>query len=121
MIKPESVRIDHVARLAGVSVATVSRALSNPGRVKKETVAIVLEAVAKLGYVAHGHARALASQKSRTIGAVIPSLENAIFANTTFALQKVLGENGYMLLVACSEYDLGVEVDLEAQPALDWE
>lgn len=112
MIKPESVRIDHVARLAGVSVATVSRALSNPGRVKKETVAIVLEAVAKLGYVAHGHARALASQKSRTIGAVIPSLENAIFANTTFALQKVLGENGYMLLVACSEYDLGVEVDL---------
>lgn len=111
MLKSGSVRIDDVARLAGVSVATVSRALSNPGRVKKETVAIVLDAVSKLGYVAHGHARALASRKSRTIGAVIPSLENAIFANTIYALQKVLGEHGYMLVVACSEYDLAVEVE----------
>lgn len=110
MSKQTSVRIDDVARLAGVSIATVSRALSNPSRVKKETVATVLDAVSKLGYVAHGHARALASRKSFTIGAVIPSLENAIFANTIFALQKVLGERGYMLVVACTEYDLEVEV-----------
>ncbi len=102
-------RIDDVARLAGVSNATVSRAMTNPGRVNPETLRLVLDAVAKLGYVAHGHARALASRKSNTIGAVIPSLENAIWANTTYALQKVLGENGYMLLVACSEYDLAVE------------
>ena len=111
MTKPNSVRIDDVARLAGVSIATVSRALSNPTRVKKETLAIVREAVTKLGYVAHGHARALASRKSHTIGAVIPSLENAVFANTIFAMQKVLGEHDYMLVVACTEYDLNVEVE----------
>ena len=94
MGKQSSVRIDDVARLAGVSIATVSRALSNPSRVKKETVVTVLDAVSKLGYVAHGHARALASRKSFTVGAVIPSLENAIFANTIFALQKVLENAG---------------------------
>lgn len=105
-------RIDDVARLAGVSIATVSRAMSNPDRVRPETLQTVHEAVKKLGYVAHGNARALASKKSRTIGAVIPSLENAIFANTTFALQKVLGEGGYMLVVACNEYDPKTEVNL---------
>lgn len=102
-------RIHDVARLAGVSIATVSRALSQPSRVRPQTLQTVRDAVAKLDYVAHGHARALASRRSNTVGAVIPSLENAIWANTTFALQKVLGENGYMLLVACSEYDLAVE------------
>jgi LacI family transcriptional regulator len=102
-------RIHDVARLAGVSTATVSRALSNSALVRPKTLKRVYGAVTKLDYVAHGHARALASRRSHTIGAVIPSLENAIWANTTFALQKVLGENGYMLVVACSEYDLAVE------------
>jgi LacI family transcriptional regulator len=102
-------RIHDVARLAGVSIATVSRALTIPSRVHPETLERVQDAVTKLDYVAHGHARALASRRSNTVGAVIPSLENAIWANTAFALQKVLGENGYMLVVACSEYDLAVE------------
>lgn len=102
-------RIHDVARLAGVSTATVSRALSHPSLVHPKTLQRVHGAVAKLDYVVYGHARALASRRSDTIGAVIPSLENAIWANTTFALQKVLGENGYMLVVACSEYDLAVE------------
>lgn len=66
----------------------------------------------KLGYLPHGAARALASRCTHTIGAVIPSLENAIFANTAFALQKVLDDNGYVLIVACNEYDLRTEVRL---------
>lgn len=107
----QKARIDDVARLAGVSTATVSRAMSHPSRVRPETLRIVKEAMAKLGYVALGHARALASRRSHTVGAVIPSLENAIWANTAFALQKVLGESGYMLVVACSEYDLAVEAE----------
>lgn len=102
-------RIHDVARLARVSTATVSRALSNPSQVRPGTLKRVQDAVTKLDYLVHGHARALASRRSNTIGAVIPSLENAIWANTVFALQKVLGENGYMLVVACSEYDLAVE------------
>lgn len=63
-----------------------------------------------LGYVAHGAARALASRRTRTIGAVIPTLDNAIFANTTHALQRTLDGAGYTLLLASHEFDPEVEV-----------
>lgn len=93
-----------VARLAGVSTATVSRAVSRPDQLRADTLELVHEAIRKLGYVAHGSARALAARRTETIGAIFPSL-GEIFASTTFALQKVLAESGYMLLVACNEYD----------------
>jgi LacI family transcriptional regulator len=98
-----------VARLARVSTATVSRALTLPQKVKPHTLSRVREAVQTLGYVAHGAARALASRRTRTIGAVIPTLDNAIFANTTHALQKTLDEAGYTLLLASHEFDPAVE------------
>lgn len=96
--------VKDVARLAGVSTATVSRAVSRPERLRPDTLDRVHKAIQKLGYVAHGSARALAARRTRTIGAIFPSLDE-IFATTTFALQKVMAENGYMLLVACNEYD----------------
>jgi LacI family transcriptional regulator len=106
----KTVKLSDVARLARVSTATVSRAISLPRKVKPLTLARVQEAVRSLGYVAHGAARALASHCTHTIGAVIPTLDNAIFANTTHALQKTLDEAGYTLLLACHEFDAAVEV-----------
>ena len=99
-----------VARDAQVSAATVSRALSNPSKLRPETLARVLAAARTSGYVLDGAARALRERRSRTIGAVIPTLDNAIFANATHALQKTLERGGYTLLVACHEYDLVAEV-----------
>lgn len=98
-----------VARLAGVSIATVSRALSSPDKLKPNTLHQVQSAIAKLGYLSHGIARALASKRTYTIGAVFPSLD-AIFANTTYALQKALAEKGYTLIVSCDEYDPQIEL-----------
>jgi len=98
-----------VARLARVSTATVSRALSLPHKVKPLTLARIEQAVQSLGYVAHGAARALASRRTHTVGAVIPTLANAIFANTTQALQKTLDGAGYTLLLASHEFDPVVE------------
>jgi LacI family transcriptional regulator len=112
MTRRAHARIDDVARLAGVSIATVSRAMTKPSQVREETLATVREAVRKLGYVAHGHARALASRKSRTIGAIVPTIQNSIFAETIFALQKTVRAEGYVLVVACNEYDLGGEIGL---------
>ena len=79
-----------VARLAGVSTATVSRALNSPDRVDPQTRRRVLEAVAKLRYVPHGAARSLRSRRSKMIGAVVPSFDYALYARTTSALQAVL-------------------------------
>src|SRR5688572_31981817 len=105
----KTAKLSDVARLARVSTATVSRALTCPGKVKPATAARIRQAVQALGYVAHGAARALASRRTQTIGAVIPTLDNAIFANTAHALQKTLDDAGYTLLLACHEFDSEVE------------
>ena len=102
-------KLADVARLARVSTATVSRALTLPEKVKPATVVRIRQAVEALGYVAHGAARALASRRTHTIGVVIPTLDNAIFANTTHALQRTLDEAGYTLLLACHEFDADME------------
>lgn len=99
-----------VARVAGVSLATASRALSEPGLVREKTVVRVREAAAKLGYVPHGAARALATRRTRTIGAVFPPVENPIFASATHALAQALAAEGYTLLLASHEYDMDGEL-----------
>ena len=103
-------KLDDVARVADVSLATASRAMSAPELVKPATLARVREAARLLGYVPHGAARALASRRTHTIGAVIPTLDNPIFANSTQALQRELGEHGYQLLLGSHEYDSMREV-----------
>ncbi|MEO7246006.1 MAG: substrate-binding domain-containing protein [Rubrivivax sp.] len=101
--------LDDVARQARVSKSTASRALSVPGRVNATTAARVRQAAAALNYVSHGVARALTTRRTRTIGAVIPTLENAIYATSAHAMEQRLQKAGYMLLVACHEFDLDLE------------
>jgi LacI family transcriptional regulator len=105
----KAARLEDVARLAKVSTATVSRALTLPHKVKARTLERVLQAASTLGYVAHGAARALASRRTHTIGAVVPTLDNAIFANTIQALQRTLDAAGYVLLLASHEFDADIE------------
>ena len=98
-------RLDDVARLAGVSTATVSRVLNKQEIVTPKLQQAVMSAVDQLGYVPHGAARALALRRSYTIGAIIPTIDNAIFANTVMSLQSWLYQAGYTLLLATSDYD----------------
>jgi LacI family transcriptional regulator len=99
-------RLADVAKLAGVSAATVSRAINSPEKVSPGLRQRVAAAVDALHYVPHGAARALASRRSRTIGAVVPTLDIAIFASGVVALQNRLDASGYTLLVANAAYDL---------------
>lgn len=95
-----------IAQSAGVSTATASRALNAPDRVSRDLRDRVEAAVRALGYVRHGAARALASRRSHTVGAVIPTLNNAIFAAGIGAFEARLTESGYTLLIAVSNYSL---------------
>ena len=97
--------INDVARLAGVSTATVSRSLNEPRKVGLTTLQSVRNAVELLGYTPHFGGRALASNKSNTVGALIPTMDNAIFARGLQALQETLAEAGVTLLVATTGYD----------------
>ena len=99
-----------VARLAGVSTATVSRVINSPDQVDADTQRAVRDAVAKLRYVPHGAARALRSARSQMVGAVVPSFDYALYARTTSAMQAVLDAEGYSLVLAEHHYDLKTEL-----------
>lgn len=104
-----------VARLAGVSTATVSRTLNTPEQVDPATRQRVLEAATKLRYLPHGAARSMRSQRTRMVGAVVPSFDYALYARTTSALQRRLDERGYSLVLAEHHYDLATELRVTGQ------
>ncbi|MBJ58048.1 MAG: LacI family transcriptional regulator, partial [Rickettsiales bacterium] len=101
--------IEDVARLARVSTATVSRCLNNPESVKSDTKKRVLSAVKSLEYSPNFGAKVLAAKKTNLIGAIIPTMENAIFANGIQAFQETLSAAGYTLLVSSSSYQRDLE------------
>ncbi len=101
--------LDDVARIAGVSTATVSRCLNTPDRVVKATRDRVMTAVELLGYTPNFGARVMAAKRTFTIGAIIPTMENAIFARGVQAFQEELRERGYTLLVSSSSYRPEIE------------
>ena len=102
-------RLSDVAQLAGVSAATASRAINSPEKVSATLRQKVAAAITQLDYVPHGAARALATRRSRTIGAVVPTLDFAIFAAGVVSLQNRLHAAGYTLLLANAEFDLAKE------------
>lgn len=104
-----NVTVRDVAKLAGVSTATVSRALTRPDMVRPGTRERIQRAIGRLDYVSDGVARALSTRRTHTVGAVIPTLNNAIYAVSTHSLQKALEQAGYTLLLACHEFDLAAE------------
>lgn len=95
--------------MAGVSAATVSRALNTPDLVSAELRAKVEKVAKKLGYVAHGAARALASRRSRVLGAVVPTLANTIFSEAISSFQRRVETDGYTMLLATFDYEEAVE------------
>lgn len=99
------VRIQEIAQAAGVSPATVSRAINNPELVRTEVRAHILKTAGNLGYLPHGAARALATRRSHTLGAVVPTLNNPFFTRQIDAFQLRIEESGYVLLLTSSEYD----------------
>lgn len=103
--------LEDVAKLAGVSTATVSRCLNAPDRVVDATRVRVLQAVSELGYTPNFGARAMAAKRTFTIGAIIPTMENAIFARGLQAFQEELHVRGYTLLVSSSAYQPEVEAE----------
>jgi LacI family transcriptional regulator len=101
-----------VASLSGVSAATVSRALARPDMVNRMTLERVQKAAETLGYVPAGAARALASGRSFMIGAIVPTLDNAIFSRALQAMQLTLAAQGYQLIIASNDYNPAAEAGI---------
>jgi LacI family transcriptional regulator len=111
-----AIKLTDVAEAAGVSIATVSRVINRPETVSPELRLRVTEILQKTGFVPNGAAAALASRKTRTIGAVVPTIGNAVFADGIVALQAELHNSGYTLIIANHQYN--AEIELESVQAL---
>lgn len=108
--RAQATTLADVAAEAGVSTASVSRALNSPEQVSKQIRARVERAVDRLDWVPHGAAKALASLRTRTVGAITATLGHANVAREIEALQGELMREGYVLLLACSGLDAGNEL-----------
>jgi LacI family repressor for deo operon, udp, cdd, tsx, nupC, and nupG len=110
-------KIGDVARLAGVSTATVSRVLSNPQIVSAETRRLVEEAIRATGYRLNQAARNLRHRRTGGIVALVPNLSNPFFSQILSGIASVLAPAGYNLLVSDTRAEGGNSILRYAEPS----
>ena len=102
--------IKDVARMAGVSVSTVSKFI-NGGNVREENVEPIRSAIEALDFRVNPFARSLKTQRSRYIGVLLPSITAPFFGSVVDALDRKLREHGYHSLISCYASSPGMERD----------
>jgi LacI family transcriptional regulator len=114
MVKKQQDTIDifAVSRMAKVSPATVSRVFNHPHLVRPNTRSAVDLAVEKLGYVRNRKPKSVGGKRSGTIGVIVPTVTNAIFAEVIQAFSDVVKQSGFSTLIAIHDYDLNQELDI---------
>lgn len=111
-LNPNAVRMEDVARAAGVAPITVSRALSSPEKVSANTLAAIRAAIEQLRYVPNLTAGSLASNRSRTVAIIVPTISNSIFSDTVDGLVQALVAQHYQLLLGQTRYRVEEEAAL---------
>lgn len=101
--------IKDVAREAGVSIATVSRVLNDIDVVNEETKKKVLEAIKKLEYRPNIVARSLKTQKTRTVGILIPDISSQFYPEIVRGAEDVANIYGYNVMLCNSDFDIDKE------------
>lgn len=104
-----SVSIHDVARIAGVSISTASRALNKTGRVSEETIQHVGEVAKRLGYQPNAIARTMRSKQSHAVGIIVSDISNPFYGRLIKSMERRLSEHGYALFVASSNNQLDTE------------
>src|SRR5690606_18634634 len=107
--------IADVARRAGVSAITVSRALREPERVSQDLRKQIQKAVKELGYVPDPNARALASAQAEVFGVLVPSLTNNVFAEVVRGIYDSLSDGTYRIQLGNTHYSRSEEHTSELQ------
>ena len=103
------VTISDVAKLAGVSTATVSHTINNTRYVSNETKEKVYKAIAELGYTPDASARSFRTGKKRIIGFIVPDIANKFFATMIESVENYLSAHGYQLIIANTKEDMDRE------------
>ena len=101
-----AVKMSDIARHAGVSPMTVSRALREPASVSEKMRRKVDAAVREFGYLPNRIAGSLSSKRSNVVGLIVPSIRNSLYATMIQAISDVLRANGLHLMIANSGHRL---------------
>ncbi len=99
-------KIDDVARVAGVSTATVSAVINGQDIVKPKTRNNVLKAIEKLNYHPNLHARSLARGRSAILGVIVSDLSNPFFAEIAQAVQREALARSYRVLISATQFSV---------------
>lgn len=110
--KTKSPTLEDVAREAGLSPMTVSRALNNPQLVRETTVEKVKKAIAVTGYIPNLLAGGLASRRSKLVAVVVPQINNNMFVDTVQAVSDQLAKRGYHMLLCVGGYTEELETEI---------
>src|SRR6204780_5083073 len=102
---PAKMDIRTVARLANVSIATVSRTINRLSTVNPKMAKRVWEAIEKLDYFPNTQARALVSGRSRLLGLIVSEITNPFFPELIQGFEDIAVEHGYEILIGSTNYD----------------
>jgi LacI family gluconate utilization system Gnt-I transcriptional repressor len=112
--EPQARTMQDVARLAGVSAMTVSRALRSDASISESTRARILEVIERVGYIPDQTANMLASRRSGFVVALIPVLNNSNFADTVRGINDAIAGSGLQMILGATEYSPEREEELIA-------
>jgi LacI family transcriptional regulator len=104
--------ISEIAKLAGVSTATVSRALNNKGPIREDTRRKILKIAREVNYRPSVVAQSLAGKKTQTIGLILPEIEGAFYTSMINAIDRELKKFNYYLLVSSSHSQFDITEDI---------
>jgi len=105
-----SITIKDVARLAGVSVGTVSKVINKQGNVREDFRLRVEAIIEKLNYTPSGLARSVKLNRSQIVGLIVPHILNSFYVQVIDMLERELSEQGYTLFLGNSAEDLDTEL-----------
>ena len=112
--RTRSATLEDVAKEAGLSPMTVSRALNNPKVVRPATISRVMDAVNITGYIPNMLAGGLATSRTKLIAVVVPQINNNMFVDTVQAISDELALRGYHMLLCIVGYEPEAETDIVA-------
>ncbi|MEW9051128.1 MAG: LacI family DNA-binding transcriptional regulator [Neobacillus sp.] len=104
--------IEDVAKLANVSIATVSRVINNQGGVRKATEERILNAINELGYIRSAVARSMKKKETNTIGIIVPDITNPFFPHVVAGIEQKAREKGYYTILSSTNESPIVEEEI---------
>ncbi len=106
-----NISIKDIARLSGVSVATVSRVINNNGRFSKETKEKVEKIIEEYGYTQNMAAKSLRMSKSKTIGLIVPNIDNEWFSRLALSIENYFFNHHYSVFICNTSQDEQKEIE----------